>query len=48
MLGESSVGKTSIVKRCAENIFPQTNNLLTVGVDIRKVMKSYNHKQICL
>ena len=39
LLGESNVGKTSLVTRYSADIFNSQNNLLTVGIDIQKIDK---------
>lgn len=39
LLGESNVGKTSLVTRYTVDKFDAQSNLLTVGIDIRKIDK---------
>jgi GTPase SAR1 family protein len=46
MLGESNVGKTSLVTRYTANKFENVNNLLTIGIDIRKVTRVINGQSI--
>ena len=48
LLGESNVGKTSLVTRYAQDKFDAQSNLLTVGIDIRKLNKQINGKHILL
>lgn len=48
LLGESNVGKTSLVTRYTQDKFDAENNLLTVGIDIRKLNKEVNGKHILL
>lgn len=48
LLGESNVGKTSLVTRYSEDRFDAESNLLTVGIDIRKIEKSIKGQQIRL
>lgn len=39
LLGESSVGKTSLVNRYTSHCFEPANNLLTIGIEVRKIIK---------
>lgn len=48
LLGESNVGKTSLVTRYSCDKFDAQNNLLTVGIDIRKINKEVDGKHILL
>jgi GTPase SAR1 family protein len=48
LLGESNVGKTSLVTRYAHDKYDAQNNLLTVGIDIRKINKQLNGRHILL
>ena len=48
MLGESNVGKTSLVTRYSEDRFSAQSNLLTVGIDIRKIDKEIDGKRVRL
>lgn len=48
LLGESNVGKTSLVTRYTHDKFDAQSNLLTVGIDIRKLNKQVNGKHILL
>lgn len=48
LLGESNVGKTSLVTRYTQDKFDAENNLLTVGIDIRKLTKEVSGKHILL
>ncbi len=48
LLGESNVGKTSLVTRYTQDRFDAQSNLLTVGIDIRKLTKEVNGKNILL
>lgn len=47
LLGESSVGKSSLVSRYTNNTF-DTNGLLTIGIDVRKIIKVMAGKKIRL
>ena len=39
LLGESSVGKTSLANRYTNNTFEPHNSLLTIGVDVKRINK---------
>ena len=39
LLGESSVGKTSLVHRYTDHAFDPKDNLLTIGVDVKRIQK---------
>ena len=41
LLGESSVGKTSLANRYTNNAFEPQNNLLTIGVDVKRINKPF-------
>jgi GTPase SAR1 family protein len=47
LLGESSVGKTSLVNRYTNHTF-ESNNLLTIGIEVKKIMKQMGGKKIRL
>lgn len=47
LLGESSVGKSSIVNRYTSNNF-ESNGLLTIGIEVKKIMKNISGKKIRL
>ncbi|MCB0368771.1 MAG: hypothetical protein KDD45_04805 [Bdellovibrionales bacterium] len=47
LLGESSVGKSSLVNRYTNHTF-QSNGLLTIGIEVKKIMKQMNGKKIRL
>jgi GTPase SAR1 family protein len=47
LLGESSVGKTSLVNRYTNHAF-EANNLLTIGIEVKKIMKQMCGKKIRL
>jgi GTPase SAR1 family protein len=48
LLGESNVGKTSLVTRYSQDRFDAQSNLLTVGIDIRKVSKQVEGRHVLL
>ena len=48
LLGESNVGKTSLVTRYSQDRFDAQSNLLTVGIDIRKLNKVVKGKTVLL
>lgn len=48
LLGESNVGKTSLVTRYTSDKFDGSNTLLTIGIDIRKIVKSVAGKMLRL
>lgn len=48
LLGESNVGKTSLVTRYSQDKFDAQSNLLTVGIDIRKINKVVGDRQVVL
>ena len=48
LLGESNVGKTSLVTRYSQDKFDAQSNLLTVGIDIRKINKVVGDKTVVL
>ena len=48
LLGESNVGKTSLVTRYTKDKFDAQSNLLTVGIDIRKMDTQVDGKHIQL
>ena len=48
LLGESNVGKTSIVTRFTDQKFNQVNNLLTIGIDIKKIIKNIGTRSVRL
>ncbi len=48
LLGQSNVGKTSLATRYAEDRFNAQSNLLTVGIDIRKIDKEIKGKNVRL
>ena len=39
LLGESSVGKTSLVNRYTNHTFDTASTLLTIGIEVRKIIK---------
>ena len=39
LLGESSVGKTSLVSRYTNHIFDTASTVLTIGIEVRKIIK---------
>ena len=39
LLGESSVGKTSLARRYTDHSFDPKDNLLTIGVDVKRIQK---------
>ena len=39
LLGESSVGKTSLATRYTDHTFDPSHNLLTIGVDVKRIHK---------
>jgi GTPase SAR1 family protein len=47
LLGESSVGKSSIVNRYTNHTF-QSNGLLTIGIEVKKIIKQVRGKKIRL
>jgi GTPase SAR1 family protein len=47
LLGESSVGKTSLVTRYATQTFCP-NNMLTIGIEVRKINKRIGDKNVRL
>ena len=47
LLGESSVGKSSIVNRYTNHTF-QSNGLLTIGIEVKKIIKQVHGKKIRL
>ena len=47
LLGESSVGKSSIVNRYTNHTF-ESNGLLTIGIEVKKIMKQIGGKKIRL
>lgn len=47
LLGESSVGKTSLVNRYTNHTF-ESSNLLTIGIEVKKIMKQMAGKKIRL
>lgn len=48
LLGESSVGKTSLVNRYTNHTFDTANNLLTIGIEVRKIIKHLLGKKVRL
>ena len=48
LLGESSVGKTSLVNRYTSHNFEPANNLLTIGIEVRKIIKHLSGRKIRL
>ena len=48
LLGESNVGKTSLVTRYSQDKFDAQSNLLTVGIDIRKMNKVVGGRAVVL
>ena len=48
LLGESNVGKTSLVTRYSQDKFDAQSNLLTVGIDIRKLQTQVRGKSVLL
>jgi len=48
LLGESSVGKTSLINRFANHTFDATKNLLTIGIEVKKIIKHFLGKKIRL
>ena len=48
LLGESNVGKTSLVTRYSQDKFDAQSNLLTVGIDIRKLETRVKGKKVLL
>jgi len=47
LLGESSVGKSSIVNRYTNHTF-QSNGLLTIGIEVKKIIKNIQGKKVRL
>lgn len=47
LLGESNVGKSSLVNRYTNHAFA-SNGLLTIGIEVKKIMKQMNGKKIRL
>ena len=47
LLGESSVGKSSLVNRYTNHTFA-SNGLLTIGIEVKKIMKQVGGKKIRL
>jgi GTPase SAR1 family protein len=48
LLGESSVGKTSLVNRYTNHTFETASNLLTIGIEVRKIIKHLLGRKIRL
>jgi GTPase SAR1 family protein len=48
LLGESSVGKTSLVNRYTSHLFDSANTLLTIGIEVRKIIKHLMGRKIRL
>jgi GTPase SAR1 family protein len=48
LLGESSVGKTSLVNRYTSHVFDNANTLLTIGIEVRKIIKHLLGRKIRL
>lgn len=47
LLGESSVGKSSIVNRYTNHTF-ESSGLLTIGIEVKKIMKQVAGKRVRL
>lgn len=47
LLGESSVGKTSLVNRYTNHVF-ESGSILTIGIEVRKIIKNLLGKKIRL
>jgi Ras-related protein Rab-18 len=47
LLGESSVGKSSLVNRYTNHVF-ESKGLLTIGIEVKKIMKHVGGKRIRL
>lgn len=48
LVGESNVGKTSLITRYHHDKFEASSNLMTVGIDIRKLNKKVDGRDIVL
>ena len=48
LLGESSVGKTSLVNRYTNQLFDSGSTLLTIGIEVRKIIKQLLGRKVRL
>ena len=48
LLGQSNVGKTSLITRYSQDKFDAQSNLLTVGIDIRNLNRVFEGKPVVL